>query len=78
MEIKELLVLIPENELSFLPSESQVDHQVKKLDGVTMFKLILFSLVHDSSCKSEFYFIFGSEKRRRITSVFVLNALQRV
>ena len=31
-----------------MASQSDVDHQVKKLDGVTVFKLILFSLLHHS------------------------------
>jgi hypothetical protein len=48
VKIKEILQFIPEEELSFLASQSDVDHQAKKLDGVTVFKLLLFSLLHHS------------------------------
>ncbi len=45
MKVKELLAMIPEEELAFLAAESKVDFQVKKLNGVVMFQLILFSLL---------------------------------
>lgn len=46
MRAKEIIRLIPEDTLNLLAAETKVDHQVKKLDGVTMFQLILFSLLH--------------------------------
>lgn len=49
MKVKELLKFIPDEEISFLAATSKVDHQIKKLDGLVMFKLILFSLLHNQS-----------------------------
>ena len=46
MRVKELLQLIPEGELNVLAIETQVDHQVKKLSGLIMFQLILFSMIN--------------------------------
>lgn len=46
MKAKELLKLIPEEDIEFIAAQTNVNHQVKKLDGATMFKLILFSLLH--------------------------------
>jgi hypothetical protein len=46
MRVKELLQLIPEEELNVLAIETQVDHQVKKLSGLIMFQLILFSMIN--------------------------------
>jgi len=46
MKADTLLRFIPQETLEFLASESKVDNQVKKLDGITMFKLILFSMLH--------------------------------
>lgn len=46
MKAKELLRLLPESELEFLAAESKVDKQVKKLHGITIFQLILFSMLH--------------------------------
>ena len=46
MKAKELLHLIPDEELEFLAAESKVDRQVKKLRGITIFQLILFSMLH--------------------------------
>jgi hypothetical protein len=46
MNVKAILSLIPEKELSFLTADTNVDHQVKKLDGVILFRLILFSMLH--------------------------------
>jgi len=45
MTVEELLGLIPEEHLDFLSAETKVDHQVKKLTGVVIFKLILFSML---------------------------------
>ncbi|MEI7669735.1 MAG: IS4 family transposase [Pseudomonadota bacterium] len=45
MKVKELLALIPEKDLMFLAAETKVDHQVKKLNGIVMFQLILFTLL---------------------------------
>jgi hypothetical protein len=46
MRVKELLQLIPEEELNVLAIETQVNHQVKKLSGLIMFQLILFSMIN--------------------------------
>lgn len=46
MRVQDLLQLIPEEELNVLAVETHVDHQVKKLTGVIMFQLILFSMVN--------------------------------
>lgn len=45
MTVNELLELIPPTVFSDLAAETNVDHQVKKLDGETVFKLILFSML---------------------------------
>ena len=45
MRVEQLLQLIPDEFLDFLALETKVDHQVKKLSGRVIFKLILFSLV---------------------------------
>jgi transposase len=42
--VSDLLKLIPEDLLVHLAEETQVDYQVKKLHGMTMFKLILFGM----------------------------------
>jgi len=44
MNVEQLLQLIPEEHLSFLAAETKVDHQVKKLNGILIFKLVLFSM----------------------------------
>ncbi len=46
MQLSDLLRFIPDSELEFLAAETNVDHQVKKLSGITIFKLILFSMLH--------------------------------
>lgn len=46
MKVEQILSLLPESELDFLSAETNVDHQVKKLKGVIVFKLILFSLLN--------------------------------
>lgn len=45
MKFKDILAFISEEELSFLSAKTNVNHQVKKLDGSIMFKLILYSLL---------------------------------
>jgi K+/H+ antiporter YhaU regulatory subunit KhtT len=45
MKFKELINFISDNELAFLEAETKVNHQVKKLDGALVFKLLLFSLL---------------------------------
>ena len=45
MRVKDLLNFIPQQDLAFLAAETGVNHQVKKLDGATMFQLLLFSLL---------------------------------
>jgi hypothetical protein len=48
MKFSELLAFIPEEELDFLSVETKVDLQVKKLKGIVMFKLLLYSLLESS------------------------------
>lgn len=43
MKVKDLLNLIPQEELEFLAAETNVDYQVKKLNGITIFQLLIFS-----------------------------------
>ena len=50
MTATEILKLIPEKTFDILAAETKVDHQVKKLTGETIFKLVLFSML--SSNKS--------------------------
>ena len=50
MTATEILKLIPEKTFDTLSAETKVDHQVKKLTGETIFKLVLFSML--SSNKS--------------------------
>jgi K+/H+ antiporter YhaU regulatory subunit KhtT len=45
MKFKELINFISDDELAFLEAETKVNHQVKKLDGTLVFKLLLFSLL---------------------------------
>ena len=46
MEIKEILSYIPNELLRQLSVEYNVDYQVKKLDGQTMFQLLLYSMLN--------------------------------
>ena len=46
MHAKDLLRLIPEDKLKSLAIETHVDHYAKKLDGLLMFQLILFSFLN--------------------------------
>ncbi|MCC6584229.1 MAG: IS4 family transposase [Chitinophagales bacterium] len=48
MNASALLNLIPEKELEFISAETKTDHQVKKLTGPTMFRLILFSMLNSN------------------------------
>lgn len=48
MNVSSLLKLIPEKELEFLSAQTKVDHQVKKLTGITMFRLLLFSMLNSN------------------------------
>lgn len=45
MNVKEILALIPEDKLQALTIETKVDLHTKKLDGITVFKLLLFSMI---------------------------------
>lgn len=45
MTVTDILHLLPENLFDELAVETNVDHQVKKLTGETVFKLILFSML---------------------------------
>jgi hypothetical protein len=46
MHVEKIIKLIPEQEFEFLAVETSVDYQVKKLTGITVFKLILFSMLN--------------------------------
>lgn len=46
MKASEVLNYIPKENLEKLSVEYKVDHQVKKLDGQTMFQLLLFSMLN--------------------------------
>ncbi len=48
MNAKEILELIPNDLFDFLTLETNVDYQVKKLTGETVFKLILFSILESN------------------------------
>lgn len=46
MSVSHVLNYIPQAELEKLSLEYKVDYQVKKLDGQTMFQLLLFSMLN--------------------------------
>lgn len=46
MKVSKLLKQIPVKELEFLATETKVDHQVKKLTGISIFRLLLYSMVN--------------------------------
>lgn len=46
MQVSEVLNYIPKEDLERLSIEYKVDYQVKKLDGQTMFQLLLFSMLN--------------------------------
>ena len=46
MKVSEVLNYVPKAELEKLSLEYKVDYQVKKLDGQTMFQLLLFSMLN--------------------------------
>ncbi len=48
MNATSLLNLIPKDKLDFLAAQTKTNHQVKKLDGATMFRLILFSMLNSN------------------------------
>lgn len=48
MKVSELLSFIPDQELDFLSAQTKVDHQVKKLSGKHVFKLILYSMLNSN------------------------------
>jgi len=45
MKVEQIFKLIPAKTLNFLSAETQVDYQVKKLSGLVVFKLVLFSML---------------------------------
>ncbi len=49
MKIKQILDYIDDSELDFLSAQIEVNHQVKKLTGVIMFKLLLFSNIRTNT-----------------------------
>lgn len=46
MRVKDLLNLIPEEDLQMFANETKVDHQVKKLSGHIIFQLFVFSFIN--------------------------------
>jgi len=74
MKFKELVDLITEEELDFLSVETKVDHQVKKLKGVIMFKLLLYTMLErkDSSLRV-METIFNSSKFKIIAKTEKVN-----
>ncbi|TSE09811.1 IS4 family transposase [Aquimarina algiphila] len=46
MKVSEVLNYIPKDELEKLSLDYKVDYQIKKLDGQTMFQLLLFSMLN--------------------------------
>ncbi|WP_405353565.1 DUF4372 domain-containing protein, partial [Flavobacterium oreochromis] len=46
MQVSEVLNYIPKEELERLSLKYKVDYQVKKLNGQTMFQLLLFSMLN--------------------------------
>lgn len=46
MKVEQIIKLLPEKDLEFLSAKTAVDHQVKKLKGIIVFKLILFSMLN--------------------------------
>jgi hypothetical protein len=48
MKFEQLLAYISDADLEFLSAETKVNHQVKKLTGATIFKLILYSLLENN------------------------------
>lgn len=48
MKFSQLLAFIPKKDLEFLSAETNVNHQVKKLSGTIMFKLILYSMLENN------------------------------
>ena len=46
MKLEEVLGYIPNHELEKLSITYNIDHQVKKLHGQTMFQLLLFSMLN--------------------------------
>jgi hypothetical protein len=48
MKANSILKLIPDKELEFLAVETRVDHQVKKLKGISIFRLILYSMLNST------------------------------
>ncbi|HEY0221221.1 MAG TPA: IS4 family transposase [Lactovum miscens] len=48
MNVEKLIQLIPEQDIDFLSVETNVNHQVKKLHGAVVFKLLLFSMLNSN------------------------------
>jgi hypothetical protein len=65
MKFKDIIGFISDEELDFLSAETNVNYQVKKLDGALVFKLILFSLLeHDKPSLRVMEQIFNSPSFR--------------
>jgi hypothetical protein len=70
MKAKDLLQLIPQEDLEVFASQTKVDYQVKKLNGVTMFQLLLFSLLqHDKASLRIMENLYSSLQFRMFASV---------
>ena len=79
MNVEKILQLIPESELEFLSAETKVDHQVKKLSGALVFKLILFSMLNSQRvslrvmeqffCSASFRNFSGTEQETKYNSI---------
>ena len=70
MKAAQILRLIPTKNLEILAAESKVNTQVKKLDGITMFRLALFSMLHsDKASLRVMESIFHSMQFRMISGL---------
>jgi DDE family transposase len=47
MKVSRLFKYIPVKELEFLAKETKVDYQVKKLTGISLFRLLLYSMINN-------------------------------
>ncbi len=74
MTVSHLLSLIPRDLIEFLEAETQVNHQVKKLNASIVFKLILFSMIENNKVSLRVMEAYaGSAKFRKFADVKDLN-----
>jgi transposase len=70
MKVKELLAFIPQQELELLAAETKVDYQVKKLEGIIIFQLILFSMLESQKASLRIMeHLFSSMRFRMISDL---------